>query len=168
MTEHGRGQLFIRFWRILNSALLAMAFIAPWELVFSDNGPTPPNSLSGGQVVFYSLITSLQYPFGISRDWQIYLSLLFVAGSLCLAGYALLNFTWALVPENYKKSAWQRGLPISIGVGALILFRASYIEWMSVLTWGYWFACLGWFSSVSLEILESGLPRVRGWHLLKR
>jgi|GEM_PF-4212270 len=55
MTENGQGQLFIRFWRILNSALLVMAFIAPWELFFSNMGG-PRAASADGKFSFTPLI----------------------------------------------------------------------------------------------------------------
>lgn len=159
--------MFIRFWRILNSALLVLAFIAPWELVYSDNGPIAPSSISGWGMVFYSFGSLLHYPPSLSSDWRFYLPQVFILISLSLAGgYILLNLTWALAPARYKKETWWQFGLIGIGISTLILFRKTYISWMSELTWGYWLAYGAWFSSLSLEILGLGLPRVRRWRIL--
>gem|GEM_PF-2731587 len=127
----------------------------------------PPSSISGWKVFFYSIDSLLHYPPTLLRDWRIYLPELFSLISLSLVGwYAILNLTWALAPARHKKVTWwQLGL-IGMGISTLILFRKTYIPFMTELTWGYWLVYGAWFSSLSLEILGLGLSRVRRWRLL--
>lgn len=161
--------MLIRFWRILNSTLLIMAFIAPWEsaFIFIDSWPVAPSGISGWRMVFDAFDSLLHNLPILSSDWRFYLPGVFLLISLLLAGgYALLNLTWALTPARHRKGTrWQFGL-IGIGISTLILFRKTYVPFMSELAWGYWLAYGAWFASLSLEILDSGLPRVRRWRIL--
>jgi hypothetical protein len=143
-----------------------MAFIAPWELVFSDMGGVL-SSISGWKLLFYSIDSLPQDLPDLSRNWWFYLPELFILISLLLAGgYALLNLAWALALARYKKRTWWQFGLIGVGISTLLLFHKTYTPFMSQLAWGYWFASGAWFSSLSLEILEAELPRVRRWSIM--
>ena len=142
-----------RIWRILNSLILMIAFVAPWKVVYSDMLPSEPFTIIGLKVFLISIPIYLSF--------MIFLDCLYcVAGGLIAIGYlslvlyTILNFIRATLRTDSHIKSLRKALFICVFVSSLFLLQIVTPMMMTALAWGYWLACVGLISSLWLEAVE--------------
>jgi hypothetical protein len=140
-----------RAWRVLNSLILITAFVAPWEIVYSDAGGKSFKVI-GLMTLVDSIPSDLAYIF--SFDCLSCVSTGLVAiGYLSLTIYTVLNFLRILRAKTPHQNL-QKVLGFCVVTSSLFFLRIDFPMIMIVLAWGYWLACSGLLSSLCLEIAE--------------
>jgi hypothetical protein len=141
-----------RAWRVLNSIILITAFVAPWELYFSDF-TLEYSTVIGWKVLSYSIPSDLPdiFSFGclpcMGRG-------LIAFGYLGLVLYAILNFLQGVLDGKSRNHSFLKVLRFCIITSSLFLLRIAQPLIDTALAWGYWLACVGLISSLCLEAVE--------------
>lgn len=127
-----------KYWRLFNSTLLLIAFIAPW---FRSCGS---NTINGFDAISISGDGALKAPFSLYP-------IIFV-GLACLLLYILLNLFSLSVLKAEKLRPWRKRTLIG-GVAGMIFVPILPILEESL--WGYWLTWIGLLSSIVLEAREN-------------
>ncbi len=142
-----------RTWRVLNSLIFLLAFIAPWEVVYSDILPSEPFAVIGWQVLLYSIPSNLLHIFFFACLYCVGSGLI-ALGYLSLVLYTVLNFLKASLHDRNRSMNFQKALSICVITSGLLFLQIAHPMMMTDLTWGYWLACVGLISSLCLEAVE--------------
>ncbi|RME41135.1 MAG: hypothetical protein D6796_16245 [Caldilineae bacterium] len=143
-------QTLIRLWRFANSAILLVAFFAPWVSgcsgpLFASPTPSPANSWSGAEVLFWGTVALFVSFF---RGFLFFGPV--IAGLYAVLFYIFLNTRHALSPRPEDKY-WLWLWP-AIGLCGFV-YPEFFIGFTSDALWGYWLAGAGLASSIVLEII---------------
>jgi hypothetical protein len=142
-----------RTWRVLNSLILLIAFMMPWEIVYGDILPFKPFAVIGWQVLSYSIPNDLLYIFFFACLYCVGSGLI-ALGLLSLILYTVLNFLEVGLHSKDRHKNLNNTLGFCAITSSLFFLQIVHPMMMTVLAWGYWLACVGLISSLGLETVE--------------
>jgi hypothetical protein len=142
-----------RIWRIMNSLILIIAFVAPWEVVYSDMLPSEPFTIIGLKVFLFSIPIELSYMFFLDCLSCVAGGLIAI-GYLSLVLYTILNFIRVSLRVDSHNKGLRKASFIFVFVSSLFLLQVVTPMILTALAWGYWLACAGFLSSLWLEVTE--------------
>jgi hypothetical protein len=152
MIFHMRAKVS-RTWRVLNSFILLIALITPWEVVYSGTLSSEPFTVFGWQVLLYTIPSDLFYIFFFNCLYCVGSGLIAI-GYLSLILYTVLNFLKASLHDKNRSMNFQKALGFCVSTSSLFFLQTVHPMMMTALAWGYWLACVGLISSLCLEAVE--------------
>lgn len=143
-------------WRVINTIILVVAFLSPWEVVYSDLFLFGENSyftIIGVQVFINTIPISLPGLFQFDCTFCMSMGLI-ATGYLSLTIYAIMNFVQLNLYGKKHHRQVNTVLCVCAIISILMILQTVTPIAMVAVTWGYWLACIGLFLSLCLEYSE--------------
>jgi len=144
-----------RAWRLLNSLILIITLVVPWEVVYSDMG-FKPFTVSGLIVLLRSIPSipsDLSYLLHSGCLFCVSMGLIAI-GHLSLMLYTVLNLLYASLHIENRYQNFRKALSFCVITSCLVFLRIVTPMMLIAPAWGYWLACLGLLSSLWLEVAD--------------